>query len=489
MKIRSTQQTDARSHSFFAFSGGSLEEIFAPLSAEQRQLAVSNLPEVESLSKVGETTSLSLATNDGSLQIVVAGLGDPADFQWERLRKTVGKAFKEWERLKSPLVAVHLTGLPSGLAAADAARTTAETTLLAAYRFDKYLSEKKTLAVDAVDIVAAEDVTSAVADGVVLAETTIFARDLVNEPANVLSPAKLAEAAADAGKNYGFEVEISGRERIEELGMKAYLEVSRASANEPKLIVMRYKGAPERPEDIIGLVGKGLTYDSGGLSIKPNDGMLFMKCDMGGAAAVIGAMAAIAKLKPKANVTAVVAACENMIAGNAYRPGDIIQSMAGKSIFIGSTDAEGRLTLADALTYIIEHEKAAKVVDVATLTGAAIIALGHVSTAVVTNDQDFYRQLETASQVSGEKVWQLPNFDEYKELIKHKIADLSNTGGRAAGTVTAGLFVGEFAQKKPWLHLDIAGTAFSDKAEDYAPEGGKGVGVRLLYQLVKLLEQ
>ena len=250
-------------------------------------------------------------------------------------------------------------------------------------------------------------------------------------------------------------------------------------------IVLRYKGNPSKPEEILGLVGKGLTFDTGGYSIKPTSGMLTMKSDMGGAAAVIGAIASIAERKLEINVTAVVAACENVISDRSYKPGDIIGSMAGKTIEILNTDAEGRLTLADAAYYVVEKEKATKLVDIATLTGAVLHALGENVAGVVTNNQSFYSKLEKASEASGERIWQLPAYNDFKELYKSDVADLANTGGRLAGTITAGLFIGEFVQGKPWLHIDIAGTSWKDSAKDYFSKGGTGAGVNILYQLAK----
>ena len=248
---------------------------------------------------------------------------------------------------------------------------------------------------------------------------------------------------------------------------------------------MRHFGNEDNKEEILGLVGKGLTYDSGGYSIKPTNGMDTMKSDMGGAAAVIGAMSIIAKRNLKINVVAVVAACENLINGSAYKPGEIIGSMAGKTIEVLNTDAEGRLTLADAMHYVIENEKATEVIDVATLTGAALVALGETTTAVVTNNSEFYQELKEASEYTGEKVWQLPAFDDYRKLIKSDIADLKNIGGRFAGTITAGLFIEEFVQNKPWLHLDIAGTAWTSSKSEYGIKGGTGAPVSTLYELAK----
>ena len=307
----------------------------------------------------------------------------------------------------------------------------------------------------------------------------------MNEPANIIYPETLAKEVESIGKESGFEVEVFGEEEIKSLGMEAFLTVGMGSDKKPKLIVMRYMGDKDS-EEITGLVGKGLTYDTGGYSLKPNDSMKDMKSDMGGAAAVIGTISALAKNKVKQNVIAVVAACENAISGGSYKPGDIIGSMAGKTIEVLNTDAEGRLTLADAVTYIVRKEKVTKVIDVATLTGAALVALGETTTAVVSNDDEFYDKLVKASEKTGEHFWRLPGYDEYKKMIKSDVADLKNVGGRLAGTITAGLFVGEFVEDKPWLHLDIAGTAWTaTPVSEYVVKGATGAPVRTLYYLVK----
>jgi leucyl aminopeptidase len=271
--------------------------------------------------------------------------------------------------------------------------------------------------------------------------------------------------------------------------MDAFLAVGRGSKHDPRLIVMRYNGNPEGKGDLIGLIGKGLTYDSGGYCIKTPPGMVNMKNDMGGAASVIGTFAAIATLKLKVNVVGVIAACENMISGEAYRAGDILRSMSGKTIEVINTDAEGRLTLVDAIHYAIERERITKVLDIATLTGAAVAALGTAFSAVLTNDQAWFEQLKTASEFSGENIWQLPAHEEYKELIKSEIADLKNVGGPLAGAITAGLFIREFVDSKPWIHIDIACGALKDKENGIYSYGGTGVGVRLLTSLLKLMEK
>lgn len=411
------------------------------------------------------------------LRVILAGLGEEADDAV--LRKAVEDAMKQLNGSKVKTVAI----LPGwNREKPDRQRVIsiiAETASLSMYRFDRYKEKPENPSLERILVAGNED--EALQRGLMLAESTALARDLVNEPANTMTPEQLAVSAREAGGKYGFEVSIYDEKQIQEMGMKAYWSVAMGSDTPPRLIVMRWKGNPDQPEEILGLVGKGLTYDSGGYAIKPATGMVTMKSDMGGSAAVIGAMSAIAAAKLKANVTGVVAACENMISGHAYRNGDIIGSMAGKFIEVDNTDAEGRLTLIDGVHYAIDREKATRVVDIATLTGACVIALGSERIGVVSNNDEMVEHLEKASGVSGEKFWRLPHDDGYREQLKSEIADLRNTGGRKAGTITAGLFIREFVQDKPWLHLDIAGTSFEEKT------GATGSGARLLFCLAEQL--
>lgn len=439
----------------------------------------------------GEMTKVFRLLDNGVVQDVLAvGMGKESELTVDEIRKIASKTVRELKKMNSQEVIFSVPSLEV-MSISDFAKGVVEGTLLGEYKFDKYMSSRK----DSKDMniyIAGKryngnmaDANAAVEEAKILVEGTILARNLVNEPANIMVPALLAEKAVEAGKKYGFEVEVKSEKQIQELGMESFLAVAKGSCHSPKLIVMRYFGDPSNKEEIFGLVGKGLTFDTGGYSIKPTAGMLTMKSDMGGSAAVIGAMGIIAKQKLKKNVVAVVASCENAISDNAFKPGDIIGSMGGKFIEIVNTDAEGRLTLIDAVHYIIEHEKACKIVDVATLTGAALVAFGTTTTAVLSNNDELYKTLEDASNSTGEKVWRLPIFDEYKDLNKSKVADLKNAGGRFAGTITAGLFIGEFVQNKPWMHLDIAGTAWTDSTIDYSEIGGTGEGARLLYELVK----
>lgn len=469
------------------------DAVIVPVFAESTKAIPNDAEELLSKLKAkekfkGEYGEL-FSTMNVSQDIIFAGLGKEEELDGGKIRIALTKALKKARELKAQNIFVGFINTEK-LPYEDVVKAIIEGLRFGDYRFDKYKTDKKEkeildICLGGVPSDRLDEAEEYMREANNIAHATILARNLVNEPANVLYPETLAEEAVEYGKQFGFEVEVFDELQIDELKMDAFLSVAEGSNKAPRLIVMRYFGNTANKSEILGLVGKGLTYDSGGYSLKPTDGMVTMKCDMGGAAAVIGAISSIAYQKLKVNVVAVVAACENMISGAAFKPGDIIGSMAGKTIEVLNTDAEGRLTLADAVYYIAEKEKATRVIDVATLTGAALIALGVTTTAVVANDEDFYKELEAASKESGEKVWQLPAFEDYKKMLKSDIADLKNVAGRFAGTITAGLFIGEFVQGKPWLHLDIAGTAWTDSDKDYYSKGGTGAGVRTLYYLAK----
>lgn len=439
--------------------------------------------------KAGEILTTINVNAKGVQDIVFIGLGNKDELTTEIIRSSFGKVIKKAIELKDKKISLNMIASEK-LSVEDIIKSIVEGIGFGEYKFDKYKTEADENFEIEVSVCTdgsgdLNSINEYIDEASILVETTKLSRDLVNEPANVLYPETLAERVISSGNKYGFQVEVFDEAKINEFEMQAFISVAKGSENSPRLIVMRYFGDESRKDDILGLVGKGITYDSGGYSIKPTASMDSMKSDMGGASAVIGAISAIAKKKLKINVIGVIAACENLISGKAYKPGDIIGSMSGKYIEVLNTDAEGRLTLIDAVHYIIEKEKVNKIIDVATLTGAALVALGVTTTAVISNNDEFYKDLESASFKADEKVWRLPNFDDYKKLIKSDIADLKNTGGRNAGTITAGLFIGEFVQNKPWLHLDIAGTAWTEKEGDYYSKGGTGVGVRTLYYLAK----
>ena len=440
--------------------------------------------------KSGESYSFTRTVNDTIQTVLLVGLGKEEDINLDKVREATGKAIKKLKELGITNIFLRVPHTEA-IKLEELIKAMATSAELANYTFNKYKTDAKEEKELNVSISrcgvkeATKEIEDAINEGVEVAKGIIIARNLVNEPSNVIYPETLAEAAVNAGKESGFEVEVHGVEKIKALKMEAFYNVAKGSVKEPKLIVMRYFGDKDNKENVLGLVGKGLTYDSGGYSIKPTTGMVDMKSDMGGAASVIGALSVIAKRGLKLNVIAVIAACENLISGDAYKPGEVIGSMAGKTIEVVNTDAEGRLTLVDAVHYIITEEKVNEVIDLATLTGAALVALGETTTAVVTNNEGFFNELKSASEYTGDKMWQLPTFDDYKELIKSDIADLKNSGGRFAGTITAGLFIEAFVQDKPWLHLDIAGTAWTSKNSNLGVKGGTGAPVHTLYELAK----
>lgn len=438
--------------------------------------------------KLGEVYSNISHSDEKS---ILLGLGKPDKLTCDSLRRAFFNAGKELMKFK--VKDVHLQ-IPEfeGIDYSDAVSAIAEGLVQSKYSFEKYLSEKKTVSsIEDIYLEVLEDREEESKDAIEeiesLMEGVFLARDLVNEPAMHMTPSKLADSAKTELEELGVDVKVYGRDEIENLGMEAFLAVSRGSSNEPKLIVMSYNGDPNS-DSKLALVGKGLTYDSGGYSIKPSDGMVTMHSDMAGSAAVIGALKAIATAKLKKNVIGVVAACENMISGAAYKPGDIIGSMSGKTIEVLNTDAEGRLTLADALWYSVDVAKADQVIDIATLTGACVVALGDVNTGAITNDDSLMDALKDAAKDAGEPVWELPTNDEYKELIKGDFADIKNVGGRGAGAITAGLFLKEFVDETPWIHLDIAGTSYLSSSRGYLPKGATGVPVKTLYYLAKNFE-
>lgn len=329
-----------------------------------------------------------------------------------------------------------------------------------------------------------EAVEESLAVGAAYSNGTNLARKLVNAPANYMTPTDLAAAAKEVALRYGMEFSVLERDEMEKLGMGALLAVAKGSDQPPKMIVIKYRGQ-EKWENVLSFVGKGLTFDSGGISIKPASNMHEMKMDMGGAAAVLGAMEVIGALKPDVNVMAVIPSTENLINGSALKPGDVITSLSGKTIEVRNTDAEGRLILADGITYA-KQLGADYLVDVATLTGAVIVALADITTGAVTNDEEFVEDVLMAAGEAGELLWRLPNFDPYKEMLRSSdVADLNNSPGREGGCITAGLFVGEFAGETPWVHLDIAGTGWAKKSNDYGPKGGTGSMVRTLATLAR----
>ncbi len=371
---------------------------------------------------------------------------------------------------------------------AQTVRALAEGAVLGSWEPHKYKTDpkKNSNLIETFTVVApggaANQLAHALETGRILAEAQNMARDLVNEPGNHLLPSDLVAAAEEMCAAYGLHCEVLDRDRMKELGMGALLGVAQGSTNPPFLIVMRYAPSRTSGEDHLALVGKGVTFDTGGISIKPADNMEKMKYDMAGAAAVIGAMRAIAQLKPAVPVTGYIPTVENMLSGDAQRPGDIVTTLSGKTVEVINTDAEGRLILADAITYA-NRNGATHMIDAATLTGAITVALGHHNIGAFTNSDEMLGRVKEAATRAGEKVWQLPLEEEYKDYLKSAFADLGNVGGRAAGSITAAWFLKEFADPTPWVHLDIASTAWQEDTKPWIAKGPTGVAVRLFTEL------
>lgn len=430
----------------------------------------------------------------GAKRILFVGLGKEKDLTFEKLRDAFGKACKALAAQKTAEASVILTSfITAEVDCLDAAHALGEAFSLAAYKFagykrkgnqpDRNLSSLSVYC----EKLDPEEILAAIEVGYTFGTGVNSARTLVNTPGNLLTATDLADYASRLAAKYGFELEILERAEIEKLGMGAFLAVNQGSSQPPKMIVLKYAGK-EIWQDVIGLVGKGITFDTGGYSIKTKAGIVGMKTDMGGAAAVLGAMEIIGELKPEQNVVAVIPATDNMISGSAYKPDDVITSMSGKTIEVLNTDAEGRLVLADAVTYALHHG-AQYLIDVATLTGGVITALGLYTTGAMTNHADFYQQVTAASEEAGEPIWQLPIFEKDKERVRSSlIADLNNSPGREGHAIVAGAFIGEFAENTPWVHLDIAGTATTAKDYDLGPAGATGVMVRTLALFVERFE-
>jgi leucyl aminopeptidase len=427
--------------------------------------------------KPGETAVLHQPSGVAAKRLVAVGGGKRAAFDSAALRRAVGATVRALKQKGVKTLAWWL-GAGDPEAAVEGA-------ILGNYDPDVYkTSSKDSKSLDAFLLVtAAGDAAPAFERGRILGDSQNFTRELVNEPANRMTPALLADRARAMSAEVGLECEILDQDRMKQLGMGALLGVAQGSAEAPALIVVRYKPAPPpKSSDHLALVGKGVTFDTGGVSIKPAEGMEKMKYDMAGGAAVLGAMRAIAQLKPAIPVTALVPAVENMVGSRAQRPGDIVTSFDGKTIEVLNTDAEGRLILVDALTYA-QKLGCTHLVDAATLTGAIVVALGNVNIGAFTSNDALLGKVMAAAKSEGEKMWQMPLDDDYKDLLKSAFADLANIGGRWGGSISAAWFLREFVGETPWVHLDIAGTAWLDEAKPYMAKGPSGVCVRTFTKL------
>jgi len=418
--------------------------------------------------------------------VAVAGLGKRQDFTLDKIRGVAGEFCRSLRKLNCHRIATILHGAGTGGIEPEASvEAIVEGSLLGLYSFTRY---KKPEYEDIREILIVEREESklpalerGVQKGKVMAEATALARDMVNEPANCMTPSRMSELAKEIAEEHNLEFNVLDSNDMEAIGMGALLGVAKGSSQDPKLITLSYKGDVSS-KNAIGFIGKGVTFDSGGISVKPSEGMGEMKNDMAGGAAVMATLSAIAQLKPRINVVGIVPATENLPSGSALKPGDVLKAMNGKTIEVISTDAEGRLILADALSYAVK-QGFSPLVDVATLTGACRVALGTGYSGVFGNDQELVDKVLKAGSEAGEKLWQMPMPEEYKEQNRSEIADIKNTGNKYGGAITAALFLGEFVDNTPWVHLDIAGTASSSKGSGYIVKGATGVGVRTLVEL------
>jgi leucyl aminopeptidase len=434
--------------------------------------------------KEGETALL--YADLAAPRLLLVGLGEPSSFTLERLRRTSASAAKRARSLGAREAAFVLRE-PGSAGVGASARAAAEGAALGLYRFTRYKmgGAEPERVLDSLELIlddsADEEAASRGAEvGVKVAAAALLARDLANEPSNTATPEHLAAQAREMAERHGMEVEVLDRAGIEDEGLAGLATVGRSAANGPRFIVLEHRGGGD--DAPIVLVGKAVTFDSGGISIKPSSGMENMKFDMSGGAAVLGAMEAVGALDLPLNVVALVPATENLPGGGAFKPGDVLRMHSGKTVEILSTDAEGRLILADALSYARRYAPAA-VVDCATLTGACYVALGDHASGLMGNDEDLISEVQTAGEATGERAWPLPLFDEYTEQIRGDVADIKNSGGRYGGALTAGAFLKEFADF-PWAHLDIAGTAYGKKGNAYTPKGATGVPARLLVEFL-----
>ncbi|MFP5502657.1 MAG: leucyl aminopeptidase [Candidatus Sericytochromatia bacterium] len=421
-------------------------------------------------------------------RVVLVGLGKPDGQTLEKVRQAAGKGTTAAREAGAKQVAVAMIGLEA-FDAASAAQATAEGALLSQYQMNDYRTKdrEEIKSVEAITFYHPEE-QKGFAEGVAVARelhaAITLTRDLVVAPGNVVTPTRMAEEAEKMGKEVGLKVTVLNKPELEKLGFGGLLGVNRGSVEPPKFIIMEWNGgkAGEAP---VAVIGKGITFDTGGISIKPSEGMEKMKYDMGGGGATIGIMRAVAALKLPLNVVGLVPATDNMPSGSAIKPGDILKSYGGQTVEVLNTDAEGRLVLMDAIAYAVKDLKAQAIVDMATLTGACVIALGTEAVGVLGNHQELIDQLLAAGEKTGDRGWQLPLWKEYNELLRSDIADMKNIGGREAGTITAACFLSRFAGDTPWVHLDVAGTAWTEKDKPYRPKGPTGTPVRMVVEVLQ----
>ncbi len=482
MKINATNESATSIQADAVVVGCYAEGQLQPAAAAIDQAtggAITRLIEAKEIAgKAGELTTILVPSGVAATQVVVVGLG-----QRDKLdRRGAFRAAAAPAKLLASKTRAHVAFYLSDNWDPDLVEAAVCGMMTGCQGQDLYRAEKKLLPLERISWATTE--APALASGQTLGEAVALTRRLVNEPANKIYPESFADAAADVAATCGLEVEVWDQERLKAERCGSLLAVAQGSTRPPRLVILRHNGGPQGGAPL-ALVGKGVTFDSGGLSLKPNDSMKTMKCDMAGAATVVGAMQAIAKLKLPVNAIGLVGLVENMVNGDAFKLGDVLTARSGKTIEVLNTDAEGRLVLADVLDVAVE-QGAAKIIDLATLTGACVVALGLDVAGLMTNDQAWCDELSAAAQLCGEAAWQLPMFPEFGEQIASKVADIKNVGeGRWGGAITAAKFLEEFVQGKPWVHIDIAGPAFLDSPKTWLDAGGSGAFVRTLVEVAK----
>jgi leucyl aminopeptidase len=473
------------------FAEKKLSPLYQEINAALDDVLGQALREREFSGKLGETLLLHTGNRLAAQRILCVGLGQEKDYSTTQVRQAVASAAELAQKKRIPALALDLDGFVNApVELNQAAAATTEGLALSAYRYDDFRRDSgkdlPPLLHEALLVYAStgkeNDVQAAVDQAQIVCAGVCLARDLVNAPGNVKSPQELAERCRLEAEAAGCTCTILHRQELEEEGLGALLGVAQGSMREPCLVILEYRGAGDKAP--LALVGKAVVFDSGGISLKPAEKMDEMKMDMAGGAAVLGTITAAARLRLPINLVTLIPAVENLPSGHAIRPGDILTSLAQKTIEVLNTDAEGRLILADAITYAQRYQPEA-LIDVATLTGAVIVALGHQASAILGTDQPLIDALIAAGESSNERLWQLPLWDDYDQLLKSDVADIKNSGGRAAGTITGAAFLKAFAGEKPWAHLDIAGTAWEEKGQPGIPKGGSGGGVRLLIDLLR----
>ena len=488
---KSADQIAADLSAVFMFSG---EKVPAGISDKALRSELGSILDEEGFEgKSGQCLVWHANGRSAPKRYVVVGLGKREKFSPSSMRDAVATAARKGESVRAKKLVLQIPGDSVGaFSTVDRTAAVVEGVVLGTYKFDRYINEASQKAHPPEEVVISSSLPAAALKegirlGTITSTATILARDLVTEPAGVMTPTEMAKRASAVARAKGLGIKILEKKDLERLGMGAFLGVNAGSDEPPKLIHLTYRPKGVKPKKRVALVGKGITFDSGGLNLKPTGSIETMKCDMSGSAAVLSAMSALPDLNPAVEVHGFMAMTENMPGGSAYKPGDVLRTMKGKTIEVNNTDAEGRLVLCDALAYAQQH-KPDIILDLATLTGACVVALGPLATGVMGNDKKLVDSVVKSADEIGEKMWPLPLYDEYLEMMNSDVADMQNSGGRWGGALTAGLFLQEFVDEKiAWAHLDIAGPAFVDKEIPLSRKGGTGAGVRTLLRYLTTL--